>query len=298
MNVAILLVGTLIVSGFVLSVSHLLLRRRQGLPALTFEPRRPVPWGMVDQIPVFIMVAPVVATIVLKLIGSYEEKPVTLDLAAIVTAIVIYLGVLAASLVGVFQREGVAWSDLGVVREAIARDVKIGAAAFCLFAPIVLTMQFLLTKYVTKSSHPIIEGLLRDASPGKLAACMVSAVIVAPVFEEYVFRVLFQGWLERLRVMPEQFVSRKAILMAGVVDGEVSETRGILWPSIVSAAIFALMHYSHGPDPIPLFFLALGLGYIYQQTHRILPCIIVHFLLNLTSMLILLIHILFGETLP
>ena len=43
-------------------------------------------------------------------------------------------------------------------------------------------------------------------------------------------------------------------------------------------------HYSHGPDWIPLFFLALGLGYLYRQTHRLLPCITVHFLLNSCSM--------------
>jgi membrane protease YdiL (CAAX protease family) len=44
------------------------------------------------------------------------------------------------------------------------------------------------------------------------------------------------------------------------------------------------MHAAHGPDPIPLFVLALGLGYLYRQTHRILPCIVVHFLLNLLTM--------------
>jgi membrane protease YdiL (CAAX protease family) len=38
------------------------------------------------------------------------------------------------------------------------------------------------------------------------------------------------------------------------------------------------------PDPIPLFVLALGLGYLYRQTHRILPCIVVHLLLNACSL--------------
>src|SRR5262249_19627401 len=55
-------------------------------------------------------------------------------------------------------------------------------------------------------------------------------------------------------------------------------------PIAVSSAIFALLHYSHRPDWIPLLFLAAGMGYLYQRTHRILPSLIVHALLNSLSM--------------
>jgi membrane protease YdiL (CAAX protease family) len=48
--------------------------------------------------------------------------------------------------------------------------------------------------------------------------------------------------------------------------------------------LFAGAHWSHGPDPIPLFFFALVLGYLYQRTRRILPCVVVHFLLNSCSL--------------
>jgi len=54
-------------------------------------------------------------------------------------------------------------------------------------------------------------------------------------------------------------------------------------PIGLSALIFALMHFSHGLAWIPLTVLALGLGYIYQRTHRILPSITVHFCLNALS---------------
>jgi membrane protease YdiL (CAAX protease family) len=43
----------------------------------------------------------------------------------------------------------------------------------------------------------------------------------------------------------------------------------------------------HGPDPIPLFVLALILGYMYQRTHRIVPSIVTHLLFNLTSLVML-----------
>ena len=47
---------------------------------------------------------------------------------------------------------------------------------------------------------------------------------------------------------------------------------------------FALVHFSHGPDFVPLFVLSLGLGYLYRQTHRIMPSLVVHFGLNLMTM--------------
>ncbi len=57
-----------------------------------------------------------------------------------------------------------------------------------------------------------------------------------------------------------------------------------IWPILISSALFALMHWQHGPDPIPLFVLAAGLGYLYRQTHRLLPSIVVHILLNSCSL--------------
>ena len=34
------------------------------------------------------------------------------------------------------------------------------------------------------------------------------------------------------------------------------------------------------PDPIPIFFFAVGIGVLYFRTHRILPCIVLHAMLN------------------
>jgi hypothetical protein len=38
------------------------------------------------------------------------------------------------------------------------------------------------------------------------------------------------------------------------------------------------------PDPVPLFFLALALGYLYRQTHRIVPAVVLHAGLNATTL--------------
>ena len=68
------------------------------------------------------------------------------------------------------------------------------------------------------------------------------------------------------------------------------------WPILVSSACFALIHWGQGLAPIPLFVLALGLGYLFRQTGSLIACITVHFLLNFYSMLVFTVMILLGET--
>jgi len=58
-------------------------------------------------------------------------------------------------------------------------------------------------------------------------------------------------------------------------------------PIIITAVLFGLAHTGYGPEPIPLFFLGLILGYLYQRTHRILPCIITHAIFNLFTVILL-----------
>lgn len=68
--------------------------------------------------------------------------------------------------------------------------------------------------------------------------------------------------------------------------GEQQVLRGLAaWlPIAISSVIFALLHYSHGPDWVPLTLLAAGMGYLYQRTHRLVPSLTVHVLLNSLSM--------------
>ena len=42
--------------------------------------------------------------------------------------------------------------------------------------------------------------------------------------------------------------------------------------------------YSAAADPVSLFFFALALGFLYYRTHRIVPAIVLHMSLNLTSL--------------
>ena len=48
-----------------------------------------------------------------------------------------------------------------------------------------------------ETSHAIVQ-LFRGGNPWMILLCVVSAVVVAPIVEEFLFRVLLQGWLERV----------------------------------------------------------------------------------------------------
>ena len=80
--------------------------------------------------------------------------------------------------------------------------------------------------------------------------------------------------------------SEPGVVAALAGDREQSVLRGLTaWlPIVISSLIFALMHYSHGPDWVPLIILAAGMGYLYQRTHRVVPSLVVHALLNSLSM--------------
>jgi membrane protease YdiL (CAAX protease family) len=275
-------------------------------PVLPYEPRRPVSWGLFDLLLAFIALVLFQGLAFVFLRGflgvdvdlqSHEMQPATRAVAILASSFA-SLATALVSLSLVRFRTGAGWIDLGLDRRKVLADVKLGVVAFVMLAPPVYGIQAMLVRWFP-SQHPLIDLLTENAGPLIYLVTGMSAILVAPVVEEYLFRVLLQGWLERA------FTTREAIhdlLLGGVASAENAADHGQLpgkpavdasarpsWPAIaISAALFAALHVSHGPDPIPLFVLALGLGYLYQRTHRILPGIIVHFLLNSVTLAALL----------
>jgi uncharacterized protein len=113
----------------------------------------------------------------------------------------------------------------------------------------------------TSNSHGLLQLLEQDRSFSTLGWIFFSAVIMAPLLEELIYRVVLQTWLQRI-VPP-----REALFAVAV--------------------IFAAVHRL--PDAIPLVPLALILGYVYQQRRCFLSVVLIHMLFNganLTYMLL------------
>lgn len=270
-------------------------RRAQGIPILDYEFRREPTWGLWDVVLVVVIaLGPqiAVATYFQSLYIGGDPTPHVLKELLTWNALVSGLSIVA--MLSYFQfRPHARLADVGLALGRTGKQIRIGVACFLLVAPIVFAIQaafVLLLKF--ESKHPLIELIQKDTSAFQL--CAFLAIVVAPISEELLFRGLLQGWLERLSLFNADF---DAFLFGWRVTDEdddhlFQESRKgkhpVAWlPIVISSSIFALMHWSHGPDPIPLFFLSVALGYVYQRTHRLLPCMIVHACLNGTTMLML-----------
>jgi len=238
-----------------------------------------------------------------------------------------------------------ATNSFGLRFNQVGKQIGYGVVVFTMMFPPMLLLQWLLTLLV-EYDHPVLSVLAEDPSFVSIFGCWAAAVLAAPFVEEFLFRGVFQHWLERLSVSS---LTNNQLIMggpsdplandfnAGVAQGddqmiitadlvEADEVRDAVpiatnpyqspytkvqspivpdhatgprfgyWPILISSASFALVHFGQGLAPIPLFFLAVGLGYLFRQTGSLIACITVHFLLNFYSMLVFTIMILLGET--
>lgn len=360
---SLLAVGVLGASGVLWGTA--IMRLATGRTLLRCEPRPSVPWGMID---LLILIGLYIGTIIaasavfrgLQIKAPLDEQATPDDrFAWVAVQAVLPLLITGLALAIVALRHRCSAADLGFRLRDVGRDVLIGAGAFVMIAPPVFLIQAILTQFVPYE-HDLIELVKKD--PRLLLLSGVSAMFVAPLCEELQFRVLLQGWLEKISVwrgdsLPLFFGGRPLETDGAETDdaetglrefqgeeettpaedehlagdaasdtpawptaanlnpyapplatshgkdeepppGKPSDHSAISptphwWPIPISACIFAAMHAGQGAAPIPLFVLALGLGFVYRQTHRVLPSITVHLLLNATTMLVLYLSIYF-----
>ncbi len=84
--------------------------------------------------------------------------------------------------------------------------------------------------------HPLARVLSERPSVWAVLICAAAAVVVAPVAEELLFRLLLQGWLESL----ERRMRRQMPLLRQVVAGFA--------PVTLVAVLFAAMHFRRAED--------------------------------------------------
>jgi membrane protease YdiL (CAAX protease family) len=205
-----------------------------------------------------------------------------------------------------------------------------------------------------------IAKMLVGAEPWLIAIGVFAVVVVTPIAEEFIYRVLLQGWLEaalrrwrrrfralRWRLLPavagpiiissllfallHYRVATPAhhryyylgILLAGMATNLLTVTFAAAWThlrvgatavdwgwapqrfwsdarlgAVAFLAISAPLYLTQiglglllpkylAPDPLTIFLFALLLGTLYHRTHRGVPAMVAHALLNATSLLFL-----------
>jgi membrane protease YdiL (CAAX protease family) len=102
-------------------------------------------------------------------------------------------------------------------------------------------------------SNPLLELVLTTSDPLALACFAFTALVVAPLFEETLFR--------------------------GVLLPVAAQRLGGAAAVILSAAVFAVAHLSLG-ELAPLFVLGLGLGWLRWRSGRLASTVLMHALWN------------------
>lgn len=207
-------------------------------------------------------------------------------------------------------RYGFLGANIGFQWRRLMYDVRAGVVAFFSVAPFIYGLQLILS-WLIPYKHPLIDLVHEDSSPLSFLAIGFAAVLAAPIAEEFWFRWILQGWLDKLVRGSEKPSSQTSLsLLLGGPTPETTDAskappgkatlpkpslnHGIQYwlPVVASAIVFAGVHIGHGPAPIPLFFLALLLGWLMQKTGRITASIVVHFMLNSCTTILLLIELL------
>ena len=209
------------------------------------------------------------------------------------------------------------WSSLGFPFKSFKLDLKIGLLAFVMVIPAILFLQWLLVQLLAYE-HPTMEMLAKNANGLTLVAAWTSAVIAAPIFEEVFFRGVLQAWLQRLGAgapdtvlvggwdSDSKLATEESLLDGKTVGAELGSRKltadpshsrigDSYWPILVTSVLFALAHVGQGPAPIPLFLFGLVLGYIFRQTSSVIPCIVLHMMLNAFSMFWFTVRVFLGE---
>lgn len=245
---------------------RIIVRMRRGRPIIPRRRRQPVPWGLggAGLAGVFLALS-ILGAVSAALSVETGEQPTesAFGLPQVGAVAMTWVLLTALSVAWLNSRYKLIGADFGApksTREA-ARDTVIGISACAAALPLVYSVQGLLVWWLgLPSSHPTVEALIADPTWELIASAVLLAVVIAPIFEELAFRVLLQGWLER-------HAGRRAC-----------------WPIAVSSLAFALAHAGQGWAPVPLFVVAIVLGYLYRQTHRIAPIIAMHMTFNALSL--------------
>jgi membrane protease YdiL (CAAX protease family) len=199
------------------------------------------------------------AVIVSKLVGPEAS------LSARIVGNVVSSLVAVAAVAGWLRVQGADARALGFVGDGWRADVGLAVGSVGLVLLPLLTFAAVLDRLVPYE-HPIVDFLDGRRDPVAVAVVIVSAIVVAPLAEEFFFRRVFQGWLEKR--LPDDPVG----------------------PVFVPALAFAAAHAGQGLAWVALVPLALVLGVIARRTGSIVPCILLHALFNAVSVGLLLLQ--------
>ena len=152
------------------------------------------------------------------------------------------------------------------VRRWLTDSVR-AIVAFFLALPLCYLAEQLMQMILPKEMlhvHALLQ-FISTANPGWLIVAIFTAVVLAPLAEELLFRGLVQSMFRRYFNHP-------------------------WWAILATSVLFAAVHYTQPKDLLALFVLSVVIGYNYERTGRLLSPILIHGLFNMTNLIIFMSH--------
>lgn len=249
-------------------LGYWLLKTSLGRKALSDSlPRRNNMPAYLPFVPLFVYFGtlPAVVKIAEKIIDDMLEWQ-----KAFVENLVVITGALATIVIIVFLvRASFArrLKGFGLNRRTISKDFGIAAINYLSVWPVVMVMIILTTelgKFVNgpdfkMQPHRELEFITKYPQLPLTISIFVVAVVIAPIFEEMVFRGLFQTMLRSFS--------------------------GKVWLSIfITSIFFVVTHFNAGHWPA-LFVLSMAMGYSYEKSGSLFRPIFIHAFFNATSVI-------------
>lgn len=332
MNIRDVLVGLLTLAGLAALVMSIFWTTRHWpniVPAPVRD--RAIRWGFVEILLAFfgVVAGPALAFFILQNSGillwyygpeASDPTTETGKRALILWATTLGLAVAIPAVLGIARRiSATRPRHFGLRLRWVRQGIALGVLGWVLVSPLVLAIHyglFYLQERVLfwKVKRHLLEQLMLDhGRPTEWVLLTLQAVIVAPLWEELLFRGLLQpklakyptsahfvwsvalvfglfhieGTLAVPSFLPTIFAS--ACWIGGVLitwneSGPESPIRAIL----ATSTLFAMMHVDAWPAPIPLLVLALALGWLAYRTRSILAPAVFHAFFNGISTVLLL----------
>jgi membrane protease YdiL (CAAX protease family) len=222
-------------------------------------------------------------------------------------------------------------AQLGITPYRAAGNAVLGWLSWLVLAPLVL-MLYSVVLWVGRDwfqaipeKHPLLQVMEASPLPSEWFLMIVSAVLLAPLFEELLFRGVLQAWLtSRNWGGTAALAASLAMALYRRLDHNHDAVKaGDWWQTALESApvifvlvmipgcylaawlarrwmpaaaaqgiygtslLFAVAHANIWPTPIPLFFLGLGLGWLAYRTQSLVAPVTLHVLFNAVACLAL-----------
>jgi membrane protease YdiL (CAAX protease family) len=193
------------------------------------------------------------------LLGSEKLSDAPPSFLAIAEAILTHVTVVAVLISLIVGRGKNRLADYGIEWRGWLAEVRFGGLGFVACLPFVIAIMRILGSFRSENTqNPLLILMQRTGSEQILVGAVFIAAVSAPLTEELLFRVAYQGMLETR-------------LPAG-------------WAIGISTFIFAAVHGVY--DALPLLPLALTLGLLYHFRRSYVAVVTTHALFNATFLVL------------